>query len=164
MPVGGVAISVLELENTLNGAITSSATSLTLTDSSTFPSSGYVYVQTKPTTQQTRDGKNTFTLSEVIKYTANDTATGILSGLTRGTSAPTYGNTYQASNKNSHNDGDIVFGSYSITPINITVNYPGQPSTKTVSNQYTFSLVSAATSATSGGGFPLFAGPVGDRP
>jgi len=162
--VGGVSISILELETTLNGALTATATSLTLTDSSTFPSSGYIYVQTKPTTQQTRDGENTFTLSEVIKYTANNTGTGVLSGLTRGSAAPTYGLTPQASTANAHNTLDKVFGSYSITPINITVNYPGQPSTKTVSNQYTFSLVSAATSATSGGGFPAFAGPVGDRP
>ena len=43
-------------------------------------------------------------------------------------------------------------------------NYPGQPATKTESNQYTFVLASAATSATTAGGFPSFAGPVGDRP
>jgi len=162
--VGGVGISTFELENTLNGAITSTATTLTLTDSSQFPASGYIYVQTKPTPTQTTAGENTFTLSEVIKYTANNTGTGVLSGLTRGSSAPTYGITYQASNANSHDNGDTVFGSYSITPINITVNNPGMPTTKTVSNQYTFSLVNAATSATSGGGFPAFAGPVGDRP
>jgi len=84
--------------------------------------------------------------------------------LTRGSSAPTYGLTPQSSTANAHNDLDKVFGSYSITPINITVNYPGQPSTKTVSNQYTFVLASAATSATTAGGFPSFAGPVGDRP
>ena len=163
-PVGGVALSTLQLETTLNGAITSTDTTLTLTDSSHFPSSGYIYVQTKPIPAQTRAGENTFTLSEVIKYTANNTGTGVLSGLTRGSSAPTYGKTYQASNKNAHKNGDIVFGSYSITPINITVKNPGMPALKTVSNQYTFSLVNAATSATSGGGFPAFAGPVGDRP
>ena len=72
--IGGVAQSIFELETTLNGAITSTATTLTLTDSSAFPSSGYIYVQTKPTPQQTRDGENTFTLSEVIKYTANKLA------------------------------------------------------------------------------------------
>jgi len=160
--VGGVAISTLELENTLNGAITATATSLTLTDASAFPSSGYIYVQTKPTAQQRTDGENTFTVSEVIKYTGKSTHT--LTGLTRGSAAPTYGLIPQASTANAHEDGDVVFGSYSITPINISVPYPGMPTTKTVSNQYTFSLVSAATSATSGGGFPAFAGPVGDRP
>ena len=158
--VGGVSIATLELETTLNGALTSTATSLTLTDASAFPSSGYIYVQTKPTAGSTTE--TVFSQSEVIKYTGKSTNT--LTGLTRGSSAPTYGLTPQASTATAHSDLDKVFGSYSITPINITVNYPGQPSTKTVSNQYTFVLASAATSATTAGGFPSFAGPVGDRP
>jgi len=158
--VGGVSIAILELETTLNGAVTSTATSLTLTDASAFPSSGYIYVQTKPTAGSTTE--TVFSQSEVIKYTGKSTHT--LTGLTRGSSAPTYGLTPQASTATAHSDLDKVFGSYSITPINITVNYPGQPSTKTESNQYTFVLASAATSATTAGGFPSFAGPVGDRP
>ena len=158
--VGGVSIATLELETTLNGAVTSTATSLTLTDASAFPSSGYIYVQTKPTSGSTTE--TVFSQSEVIKYTGKSTNT--LTGLTRGSSAPTYGLTPQASTATAHSDLDKVFGSYSITPINITVNYPGQPSTKSVSNQYTFVLASAATSATTAGGFPSFAGPVGDRP
>jgi hypothetical protein len=158
--VGGVSIATLELETTLNGAVTSTATSLTLTDASAFPSSGYIYVQTKPTSGSTTE--TVFSQSEVIKYTGKSTHT--LTGLTRGSSAPTYGLTPQASTATAHSDLDKVFGSYSITPINITVNYPGQPTTKTVSNQYTFVLASTATSATTAGGFPSFAGPVGDRP
>ena len=158
--VGGVPIATLELENTLNGAVTATATSLTLTDASAFPSSGYIYVQTKPTAGSTTE--TVFSQSEVIKYTGKSTHT--LTGLTRGSSAPTYGLTPQASTATAHNDGDKVFGSYSITIVEITENYPGQPSTKTISNQYTFVLASAATSATTGGGFPSFAGPVGDRP
>ena len=158
--VGGVSIATLELETTLNGAVTSTATSLILTDASAFPSSGYIYVQTKPTAGSTIE--TVFSQSEVIKYTGKSTNT--LTGLTRGSSAPTYGLTPQSSTANAHSDLDKVFGSYSITPINITVNYPGQPSTKTVSNQYTFVLASAASSATTAGGFPSFAGPVGDRP
>jgi len=158
--VGGVSIATLELETTLNGDITAAVTSLTLTDASAFPSSGYIYVQTKPTSGSTTE--TVFSQSEVIKYTGKSTNT--LTGLTRGSSAPTYGLTPQASTATAHSDLDKVFGSYSITPINITVNYPGQPSTKTVSNQYTFVLASAATSATTAGGFPSFAGPVGDRP
>jgi len=158
--VGGVPLATLELENTLNGAVTATATSLTLTDASAFPSSGYIYVQTKPTAGSTTE--TVFSQSEVIKYTGKSTHT--LTGLTRGSSAPTYGLTPQASTATAHSDLDKVFGSYSITPINITVNYPGQPATTTVSNQYTFSLVSAASSATTAGGFPSFAGPVGDRP
>ena len=158
--VGGVPLATLELENTLNGAVTATATSLTLTDASAFPSSGYIYVQTKPTAGSTTE--TVFSQSEVIKYTGKSTHT--LTGLTRASSAPTYGLTPQPSTATAHNDGDKVFGSYSITIVEITENYPGQPSTKTVSNQYTFVLASAATSATSGGGFPSFAGPVGDRP
>jgi hypothetical protein len=158
--IGGVTKAILELETTLNGDITSTATSLILTDASAFPSSGYIYVQTKPTAGSTTE--TVFSQSEVIKYTGKSTNT--LTGLTRGSSAPTYGLTPQASTATAHSDLDKVFGSYSITPINITVNYPGQPSTETVSNQYTFVLASAATSATTGGGFPSFAGPVGDRP
>ena len=158
--VGGVSITTLELETTLNGDITAAVTSLTLTDASAFPSSGYIYVETKPTSGSTTE--TVFSQSEVIKYTGKSTNT--LTGLTRGSSAPTYGLTPQASTATAHNDLDKVFGSYSITPINITVNYPGQPATKTVSNQYTFVLASAATSATTAGGFPSFAGPVGDRP
>ena len=158
--IGGVAQSVFELETTLNGDITAAVTSLTLTDASAFPSSGYIYVQTKPTAGSTTE--TVFSQSEVIKYTGKSTHT--LTGLTRGSSAPTYGLTPQASTATAHSDLDKVFGSYSITIVEITENYPGQPSTKTVSNQYTFVLASAATSATSGGGFPSFAGPVGDRP
>ena len=165
--VGGVAISTLELETTLAGAINSTVKTLTLTDSSQFPSSGYIYIQTKP--EKNSAGyplatQSTFTQSEVIKYTANDTGTGVLSGLTRGSSAPLYGLTPQASTATAHNNLDKVFGSYSITRVTTTqTNPPGIPAT-VISNQYTFSLVNAASSATSGGGFPAFAGPVGDRP
>jgi hypothetical protein len=165
--VGGVAISTLELETTLAGAINSTVKTLTLTDSSQFPSSGYIYIQTKP--EKNSAGyplatQSTFTQSEVIKYTANDTGTGVLSGLTRGSSAPLYGLTPQSSTATAHNNLDKVFGSYSITRVTTSqLNPPGVPAT-VISNQYTFSLVNAATSATSGGGFPSFAGPVGDRP
>ena len=165
--VGGVAISTLELETTLAGAINSTVKTLTLTDSSQFPSSGYIYIQTKP--EKNSAGyplatQSTFTQSEVIKYTANDTGTGVLSGLTRGSSAPLYGLTPQASTATAHNNLDKVFGSYSITRVTTTqTNPPGIPAT-VISNQYTFSLVNAASSATSGGGFPAFAGPVGDSP
>ena len=158
--VGGVDISTFELETTLNGAVTATATSLTLTDASAFPSSGYIYVQTKPTAGSTTE--TVFSQSEVIKYTGKSTNT--LTGLTRASSAPTYGLTPQPSTATAHNDGDKVFGSYNITIIEISEPYPGEPTTRTVSNQYTFVLASAATSATTGGGFPSFAGPVGDRP
>ena len=165
--VGGAAISTLELETTLAGAINSTVKTLTLTDSSQFPASGYIYIETKP--DKDSEGypvakQTTFSQSEVIKYTANDTGTGVLSGLTRGSSAPLYGLTPDSTTATAHNNLDKVFGSYSITRVTTTqTNPPGIPAT-VISNQYTFSLVNAASSATSGGGFPAFAGPVGDRP
>ena len=75
--VGGVSPIIFGLETTLASDITDSATSLTLNDSTAFPSSGYIVVQ---------PGAND---NETIKYTANNTGTGVLSGLTRGSSAPT---------------------------------------------------------------------------
>jgi len=160
--IGGVSISTLELNNSLNGTITATDTSITLNDASAFPTSGYIYVQTKPTAEQTRAGENIFTLSEVIRYTSK--VGNVLSGLTRGTSAPTYGVSPESTTARTHNNADIVFGSYSITILNITVPNPGMPSTKVVSNQYTIALTAAASSNEEGGGFPSFAGPVGDRP
>jgi len=160
--VGGVAISTLELETTLNGSVTATDTTITLTDSSAFPSSGYIYIQSKPPVGSTT--QNTFTVSEVIKYTANDTGTGVLSGLTRGTSAPIYGTTPLSTEANAHDSGNPVFGSYSITNINTTVPQPAGVPDTTVSNSYTITLTANATSTVQGGGFPCFAGPVGDRP
>ena len=42
--VGGVSVAALELNTTLNGDITSSATTITLTDSSEFATSGYISI------------------------------------------------------------------------------------------------------------------------
>jgi len=44
-PVGGVAVSTFELSTTLNGDITSSVTTITLTDASEFPTSGYFVIE-----------------------------------------------------------------------------------------------------------------------
>ena len=160
--IGGVSDTTLELETTLNGSVTATDTTITLTDSSAFPSSGYIYIQSKPPVGSTT--QNTFTVSEVIKYTANDTGTGVLSGLTRGTSAPIYGTTPLSTEANAHDSGNPVFGSYSITNINTTVPQPAGVPDTTVSNSYTITLTANATSTVQGGGFPCFAGPVGDRP
>ena len=125
------------LETTLAADITDSATSLTLTDSTAFPSTGYIVVQ---------PGADT---NETIKYTANNTGTGVLSGLTRGSSAPTYNLTPLTTTASAHSSGDEVFGSYIITKVD--------------ANSYTFTLVTAATTTNEGGGFPTFAGPVNSR-
>ena len=135
--VGGVSVPILMLETTLAADVTASATSLTLTDSSAFPSSGYIVVQ---------PGSND---NETIKYTANNTGTGVLSGLTRGSSAPTYNLAPIATTAQSHTSGDTVYGSYDITKVD--------------DDSYTFTLVTAASTTETGGGYPAFAGPVNAR-
>ena len=136
-PVGDVTPLILTLETTLASDLTDSATSLTLTDSTAFPSTGYIVVQ---------PGADT---NETIKYTANNTGTGVLSGLTRGSSAPTYNLTPLTTTASAHSSGDEVFGSYSITKVD--------------ASSYTFTLVTAATTTGEGGGYPAFAGPVISR-
>ena len=135
--VGDVTPVILMLETTLAADVTDSATSLTLTDSSAFPSTGYIVVQ---------PGSDS---NETIKYTANNTGTGVLSGLTRGSSAPTYNLTPIATTASSHTSGVRVFGSYSITKVD--------------DDSYTFTLVTAASTTYTGGGYPAFAGPVNAR-
>ena len=135
--VGGVSPILFMLETTLATDLTDSATTLTLTDSTAFPSTGYIVVQ---------PGAND---NETIKYTANNTGTGVLSGLTRGSSAPTYNLAPLATTASSHEAGIKVRGSYSITKVN--------------DDSYTFTLASAASKTQTGGGFPIFAGPVNTR-
>ena len=135
---GGVAPLIFTLETTLAADVTDSATSLTLTDSSAFPSTGYIVVE---------PGADA---NETIYYGANNTGTGVLSTLTRGTSAPTYNLSPITTTASAHSSGDKVRGSYTITKVD--------------ANSYTFTLVTAATTTNEGGGFPAFAGPVNSRP
>ena len=44
-PVGGVSIARLQLQTTLNGNITDTATTITLTDGSNFPTSGFIMIK-----------------------------------------------------------------------------------------------------------------------
>ena len=134
---GGVAPLTFTLETTLAADLTDSATSLTLTDSSAFPSTGYIVVE---------PGADA---NETIYYGANNTGTGVLSTLTRGTSAPTYNLSPITTTASAHSSGDKVRGSYAITKVD--------------DNSYTFTLVTAATTTNEGGGFPAFAGPVNSR-
>ena len=153
--VGGVGISTFELNTTLNGNITDSATTITLANASSFPTSGYiVIVSTNATT-----GLYT---SETIKYTGK--SSNDLTGCTRGTSAPSYGTTPESTTAVAHTSGAKVYGSYIITKVTETINYPGQPSTETVSNKFTITLASNASSTAVGGGYFVFGGPVNDRP
>ena len=155
-PVGGVAVSTFELNTTLNGDITAAATSLVLTSTAEFVAPGYISITS---TNATSGAIN----SETIYYTANNTGTNTLSGLTRGTAAPSYGATPVSTTANAHSSGAKVYGSYIITKIDSTIPYAGQPSTLTVSDSFSFTLANAATSIATGGGFFVFGGPVNDR-
>ena len=154
--VGGVAKSTLELTTTLNGAISSSATSLVLADSSQFVAPGYICIELFDS-----DGND---VSETIYYTTNTTASNTLSGLTRGTAAPINGATPESTTAAAHSSGAKVYGSYKITRQTTTEQIASPPSTLTVSNSLTFSLKNNASSTETGGGFFCFGGPVNMRP
>jgi len=166
--VGGVGISTFELSTTLNGNLTTSATTITLTDASSFPTSGYIVIEKVWTQADLTAGTITDSLlvgtlaNETIKYTGK--SSNDLTGCTRGTSAPFYGTTPESTTAVAHTSGAKVYGSYIITKVTETINYPGQPSTETVSNKFTFALVSNATSTAIGGGYFVFGGPVNERP
>ena len=154
--VGGVAKSTLELTTTLNGDITSSATSLVLADSSQFVAPGYICIELFDS-----DGND---VSETIYYTTNTTASNTLSGLTRGTAAPINGATPESTTAAAHSSGAKVYGSYKITKQTTTETIASPPGSVTVSNSFTFSLKNNASSTETGGGFFCFGGPVNMRP
>jgi len=158
-PVGGVAVSTFELNTTLATTITATDTSVVLTDGSAFPTAGYIVIQSTNTdTSSLAYGRIT---SETIQYTGRSTNT--LTGCTRGTAAPSQGNTPVSTTAVAHTAGEKIYGSYEITKINETrVDDAG--TTVTFSNKFSFTLVSAATSIATGGGFFVFGGPVNDRP
>ena len=160
-PVGGVLKSTLELTTTLNGDITDSATSLVLADSSQFVAPGYICIA-KFTNDSSYDAGND--VSETIYYTANNTGTNTLSGITRGTSAPVNGVQPLATTAAAHSSGAKVFGSYLITKQTTTEVIASPPGSVTISNSFTFSLKNAASSTETGGGFFAFGGPVNERP
>ena len=158
-PVGGVAVSTFELNTTLATTITATDTSIVLTDGSAFPTSGYIVIEATNTDANTVEfGKIT---SETIQYTGRSINT--LTGCTRGTAAPSYGETPVSTTAVAHTSGAKIYGSYIITKIDTTIPYAGEPSTLVVSNSFSFTLVSSATSIATGGGFFIFGGPVNDR-
>ncbi len=151
--VGGVPITALELDTTLNGDVTANATTITLTDATYFPTSGYFVIQSI-------NADTGLYNSETIQYTGK--AGNDLTGCTRGTSAPTYGRTYKNTVATTHDSGAKVFGSYKITrQVKSATNDAG--SSQNYSNSFTFDLAATASSAETGGGFFVFAGPVNQR-
>ena len=173
-PVGGVAVSTLELSTTLNGALNATATTLTLTNSAAFPNAGFIVIEKVYTQADLDAGTITNPLlvgtyaNETIQYTGNNTGTGVLSGLTRGTAAPFRGITFSNTTAIEHATGANVFGSYLATAIATTVEVGptlpnGSQATETQYNSITVPLVSNATSTETGGGFQCTIGPVNDR-
>ena len=153
-PVGGVAISTLQLETTLNGNITATDNSITLTDSSTFPSQGYIAIEKINATSGLYE-------TETIYYNGN--SANVLSNCVRGTAAPFRGQTPKNTPAGEHSSGAKVYGAYAVTMVPTVVAQAGQPSTVTEFNSFTFNLISAASSTETGGGFQCLAGPVNDR-
>ena len=152
--VGGVSVAALELNTTLNGDITSTAATITLTDASEFPTSGYIVIEKYNSVTAVFE-------SETIEYTGksgND-----LTGCTRGTAAPSYGKTPVNTEAGSHSSGAKIYGSYIITIVETSFTNDAN-STETYSNSFTCTLVNAATGTATGGGFFVFGGPVNDRP
>ncbi len=167
-PIGGLAITTLELSTTLNGNISDSATSIVLTDGSEFPTAGYIVIEKVYTQADLTAGTITNPLlvgtyaNETIQYTGRSTHT--LTGCTRGTAAPFRGVTPSNTTAIAHTSGAKVYGSYLATAIGTTVIVgPKASQTETLYNSLTVPLVSNATSTATGGGFQCTIGPVNDR-
>ena len=146
--VGGISNTVYELSATLTTAITANSTEIVLDDTSAFPTTGFIVLNEL----LTNNTVPLVALNETVQYTANNTTTNTLSGLTRGTSAPSYGITYNPTTARAHALGSPVFGSYIITVID--------------TNNYSFILNAAYTptvSEISGGRVPPSAGPVNTK-
>ena len=159
-PVGGVAISTLQLSTTLNGAITDSATTIALADGLAFPTSGFIVIEKVNSTTG-------FYENEVIEYTGR--SSNDLTGCTRGTSAPYRGVSPVATTASEHATGAKVFGAYKIATLNERSSpaayndSTGSPATTTTQTGFTFELVSNAGSTETGGGFQCTIGPINDR-
>ena len=151
--VGGLSVAELQMSTTLKTAINTTDTTIVLNDSTKFPSSGYICI-----ISYNSDGEDH---SETIKYTANNTGTGTLTGVTRGSSAPSYGKTPVATTAREHSAGVEVFGSREITIVEQSFINDAN-ATETYSNKFTF-VVNSTPSTQTGGGYFVFGGPVNDR-
>lgn len=159
-PVGGVAITTLQLSTTLNGALTDSATTITLADGSEFPTSGFIVIEKV-------DSTTGLYINEVVEYTGR--STNDLTGCTRGTSAPYRGISPVNTTATSHATGAIVYGAYKITTLSTRQELAGyndsagNPAYNTIQTGFTFELVSNASSTETGGGLQCTVGPINDR-
>ena len=149
--VGGVSIARLKLQTTLNGDITDTATTITLTDGSNFPTSGFIMIKKINSVSGLYE-------NEVIEYTGR--SSNNLTGCVRGKSAPYRGITPPASTAGSHDSGATVFGSFKVASLIGTSYVNDANTTVTDYNSFTLTLPSAASDSATGGGFNCVISPL----
>ena len=146
-----------QTETTLASNISASAATISLTDASKFPTSGYIVIQKVLTSSDTSDPVQVGNIAdEVIQYTGK--SSNDLTGCTRGTSGIIYGVRQPTTTAGTHSSGAKVFGSFVVTRLTRTVG------SVSYSCQFTFSTVSNATATDSGsGGTTITTGPINIR-
>ena len=149
--VGGVSIARLKLQTTLNGDITDTATTITLTDGSNFPTSGFIMIKKINSVSGLYE-------NEVIEYTGR--SSNNLTGCVRGKSAPYRGIPPPSSTAGSHDSGATVFGSFKVASLIGTSYINDANTTVTDYNSFTLTLPSAATGTATGGGFNCVISPL----
>ena len=163
-PVGGVSVDAFQLQTTLNGNITDSATTITLTDGSNFPTSGFIMIEKVWSQADLDAGTITNPLlvgryqNEVIQYTGRSTHD--LTGCTRGTSSLYRGYTPPSTTAGAHNSGATVYGSFKVASLIETSYVNDANTTITEKNSFTVTLPSAATGTETGGGFNCVVSPL----
>ena len=157
--VGGVSVDSLQMQTTLNGNITDSATTITLTDGSIFPTSGYIMIEKVLTSSDTSDPVKVGTYqNEVIQYTGRSTHN--LTGCTRATSSPYRGYTPPATTASAHDSGAKVYGAFTVASL-IETSYVNDAGTTVKEyNSFTATLPSAASGTATGGGFNCVISPL----
>jgi len=157
---GNVVPSIFELETTLNETLSATDTTITLSDATNFPTSGFIVIEKVLTSSDTSNTLLQGTIAdETIQYTGK--SGNNLTGCTRGTAAPIEGATPNVTTARAHNSGAKVFGSYIITRTTSSITDNGVSTSYSFS--FTFSLASSATTGGTGGGDFVFAGPVNQR-
>jgi|TARA_R110000824_G_scaffold120334_2_gene275503 hypothetical protein len=158
-PVGGVSVDRLQMQTTLNGNITDSATTITLTDGTIFPTSGFIMIEKVLTSSDTSDPLKVGTYqNEVIQYTGRSTHD--LTGCTRGTSSPYRGYTPSATTAGSHDSGAKVYGAFTVASL-VQTSYVNDAGTTVYDyNSFTTTLPSAASGTETGGGFNCVISPL----
>ncbi len=149
--VGGVTVDEFQIQTTLNGDITDSATTITLTDGSNFPTSGFIMIKKINSTTGLYE-------NEVIQYTGR--SSNNLTGCTRGTSSPYRGFTPSASTASAHDSGATVYGSFKVASLVGTSYVNDANTTVTDYNSFTLTLPSAASGSATGGGFNCVISPL----